>query len=112
MSIYKPSHKPRIPANLGYLWFGQGRERMLQVAKNLDIVDICTCERVGKSELPWRYRPNSGKVGMRECLTCHHLLWPLSYVFECDECTEPFLVDHFPIFEDEECLCFDCAIGN
>jgi hypothetical protein len=103
----------RKPSSLGYLWFGQGRARMLEVCHNLGITDVCTCEEWdgAKEPGPWRMRPDSGRVGMRECKQCHHLLWPLSYVYDCDECTEPTLTEKFPVDLDEEFLCFDCALG-
>ena len=85
---------------------------MVAVCKGLGITDVCTCDVWKTTNFPekWRYREGSGKPGMRECLTCHHLLWPLSYVYDCDECTEPTLSDKFPVTLDEEFICFDCAL--
>lgn len=98
----------RKPSDLGYRWFGKGRQAMLDVCADLGITDVCTCDPERVQDLPWRYRPDSGKVGERECLKCRHLLWPLSYVYDCDECTEPTLSDTFP--PPDDFICIDCAL--
>jgi hypothetical protein len=100
----------RHTSDLSSRWFGKGRRRMIEVCKDLGITDICTCNPDTTTQGPWQVRPDSGKVGMNECSTCHHLLWPLSYVYDCDECTEPVLADKFPVPLDEDFLCIDCIL--
>jgi hypothetical protein len=98
----------RNPSKLGWRWFGYGRERMLEVCNDLGIKDVCTCDPIPALSNS-RIRKNSGITGMRECKECHHLVWPLSYVYDCDECTEPVLSDEFPPVLDF--ICYDCAIN-
>jgi hypothetical protein len=100
----------RKPSDLGYKWFGKGRKAMLAACKDEGISDVCTCDMERPQNIPSRIRPNSGRVGMRECLECKHLIWPLSYVFDCDECTEPVLSDTFP--PPDNFICFDCALDT
>lgn len=98
----------RKPMDFRYLWFGKGRDVMIKVFKNLGFDDVCECPQPA----PMRYRKNSGvkgSPGMQECAYCHHLIWPMQYIFECDECCEPILLDQFPaplIYED--LLCPEC----
>lgn len=105
----------RRPSKLNYLWHGKGREVLIRVCHNMGITDICTCDPQPPLQ-HFRYRPGSSSnpyapgLGMKECLDCHHLQYPLQYVYDCDECTEPFLIDKFPPPHVEvEFLCFDCA---
>lgn len=104
----------RSRADLSYLWHGKDRANMIRVVKNLGIDDVCTCDPF-PGIAHFRYRPGSdssgGPLGMRECLDCHYLHFPLAYVYVCDECTEPFLLEQFPPpKKNVELLCFDCAL--
>jgi hypothetical protein len=102
----------RKSSDLGYLWYGKGRANMVRVCKNLGITDICTCQDAVSLDTPFRMRPDSGSTGMKECAACHHLLWPLMYVYDCDSCTEPTLSENFPVGLDVVYLCIDCALGD
>lgn len=112
--------RARRRSDLDYLWFGKGRARLVALCKNMGIRDICECDdrdwnsaTTSDPRNPdWRIRPNSGPVGMKECTACRCLLWPLSYVFDCDNCTEPTLANKYPVTLDEEFLCFDCQIDE
>lgn len=98
--------KFRHTADLHHLWGGQGRARYIEVVKNLGFNDICECEDFRNK--PHRYRKESGTVGQMECAECHYLVWPLSSVYECDECMELTLSDKYPVRADEVFLCGDC----
>lgn len=86
-----------------------GRERYLDVVFGMGFHDVCECP-VGPPNKPgpWRYRPNSGKVGIMECTRCGNMLYPLQHIYYCDECTEPTLMDKFPIPIEEPILCEEC----
>lgn len=98
----------RRPMDLAYLWHGKGRERMIEVYKNLGFYDVCECPQPTGT----RYRKGSGRrgsPGMLECTICHYLIWPMQYIFECDDCCEPILLDQFPApFIYEDLLCAEC----
>jgi hypothetical protein len=116
MTPPRPMQKPagnnlRRPADFNKLWHGKGRARMIEVYKNLGFWDVCECDPAEKHG--WRYRKDSGRTGspgMAECTYCHHLLWPMQYIYECDECLEPFLIDKFPppMKHQEDLLCPEC----
>lgn len=99
----------RRPSDYNKLWFGQGRKRMIEVYKNLGFYDVCECEE----DHGIRYRKDSGasgSPGMAECPYCHYLIWPMQYLYDCDDCMEPFMIDKFPpaMLHVADLLCPDC----
>jgi hypothetical protein len=55
----------------------------------------------------WKF---SEKYNFRVCNECGKLplnCWPL-FVFECDECEEPFVIQRYPVHYH---LCLDCGGG-
>lgn len=107
MSVQVGPRPHRRPSDFDSLWFGQGRARMIEVYKNLGFYDVCECDRTEiKGQ---RDRKSMLPSVVMECTYCHYLIWPMQYIFDCDECTEPFLVDKFPpVKYDELLLCPDC----
>lgn len=99
----------RRPYDTYSLWLSKGRKRYVEVFKNLGFWDICECSDDTK-QIPQRKRPDSGNPGLTECAKCGHLVWPLTAVYECDECMEPTLSDKYPVSEDEPFLCRDCSL--
>lgn len=103
------THRPfRIPTDVSYLWHQKGRENYIRVVKNMGIYDICECAEI----LGWKKREDSGTVGQKECVVCKSLIWPLSYVYDCDECTEPALASKFPVLASDKFICHYCEIGE
>jgi hypothetical protein len=96
--------KARPTADVGYLWLAKGRENYIKVCKNMGIYDICECD----GHPGTRIRPNSGHPGMLECRECGGLKHPLSHLYHCDECTEPFLPDQYALGLNERALCLYC----
>lgn len=99
----------RRPSNFNKLWHGKGRKRMIEVYKNLGFYDVCECEDAHG----WRFRKdsgNGGSPGMAECTYCGYLIWPMQYIYDCDECMEPFLIGRFPppLAHVEDLLCPEC----
>jgi len=105
-------YRRSIGVDLHPYYGGKGRKAYIKVYKNMGFYDICECNL--DKDIPTKYirkrvRPNSGIVGEQECVECGYLVWPLSAVFECDECTEPALSDKYPVALDEEFLCSECS---
>lgn len=99
--------------DLAPLWLTKGHIKYIEVYKNLGISEpICECaidypDRWTDS-IPKRVRAKSGTVGLRECTICDCLVWPICAIYECDECLEYALADHYPVTLEEEFLCDDC----
>lgn len=82
------------------------RAQYIALVKRMGIHDICECE-----PFEWvsgRRRANSGVNGMLECSDCFCLIYPLMYMYACDECTEATLATESfqPIKPDF--YCEDC----
>ena len=98
----------RLPVDFSYLWYAKGRENYVTIVKNMGITDICECPGNG----PYSRRRDSGTVGQLECTKCRLLVYPLSYMYECDSCTEPTLAEEFPVSKDSKFLCSYCLVGE
>lgn len=106
MDITASSKKYRPAIDTHPLWGAQGRARYIEVYKNMGFWDICECEDY--RNIPHRKRADSGPVGLTECTKCKHLVWPMSAIYQCDECLEPTLSDTYPVSAKDEFLCSDC----
>jgi len=84
------------------------RDRYVQIVKNMGIDDICEC---GEFKHYGRRREGSGLNGLLECSECHYLKYPLSYMYMCDECTEPALSEVNPLRADIKFYCEDCLLA-
>jgi hypothetical protein len=99
----------KATVDLSYLFLAKGRENYIEVVQNLGINDICECVYKPPATHPTRLRVGSGHPGEIECKICGFLVYPLSYMYECDECTEPFLSNQFSLELNEPALCSDCS---
>lgn len=103
----KTNHKFRPPVDLSEHWMHKGRKKYIEVFKRLGFNDICECNikndmrAVGNK----RKRRNTNQW---ECTECRSLIWPMAYLYHCDECTEITLADHFPVRLDKDFYCDDC----
>jgi hypothetical protein len=102
MTVYKFRQRLRFE----YLYKGKSRKEYINICKRMNIHDICECE---PHELTMtRRRPNSGVNGIAECRECTLIMYPLMYMYACDECTEPALADQSYLPEDVVFYCEYC----
>lgn len=107
----KANHQFRSPVDMSKLWHAKGRKNYIKVFKGLGFNDICECDIMSTSDK----RRNGNKCKRRgtnqwECMKCRSLIWPMAYLYYCDECTEIVLADHFPVKLSEEFYCEDCLL--
>jgi hypothetical protein len=103
---YEP-YKFRQRVRFEYLYKGKSRSEYVGIVKRMGITDICEC--VPFTLVSSRRRANSGVNGITECRVCEGILYPLMYMYACDECTEPALaeVSYLPVSIDF--ICDNCA---
>ena len=98
----------RLPFDNSYLWRAKGRKNYIAQFKKLGFTDICECFITSNDVRKPGNKQKRRNANQYECTECHCLVWPFAYIYECDECTEPALADHFPVKRSEHFLCDDC----
>lgn len=97
----------RQRVRLEHLYKNKTRKEYVQLCKRMGIDDVCECEPFAL--ISTKRRANSGVNGILECRECECIMYPLMYMYECDECTELTLAEVSflpltPAFYCEDCI--------